>query len=213
MAASLSLAVDSRSGEPARVVLRRAALQELAAVEVLLVRPAPLGSRGEELAEGADARVQLVERVHRHGLERDGLLGAAVLEAAVVRDDEVRDAPLQLAREPLDARRFLADELAGEHEVADQLALVGVVESWLGGYLARLAEVVQQAAGSDQVAVELRVVIADAPAELHHAQGVLAQAAHEGVMDALRRRGAAEGRRQLRIVEERFEQRADVAVA
>ncbi len=97
--------------------------------------------------------------------------------------------------------------------MADQLALVGVFESLFGGDLARLAEVVQQAAGGDQVAVELRVVIADAPAELHHAQGVLAQAAHEGVVDALRRRGAAEGRRQLRIVEERFEQRADVAVA
>src|SRR5690349_18441076 len=79
-----------------------------------------------------------------------------------------RAAALQLGREAGNASRFLADELAGEDQVAHQLAFVGVLEPGLGRELARLAEVVEQASGGDQVAIELRVVIADPPAELHH---------------------------------------------
>jgi len=50
---------------------------------------------------------------------------------AVVRRDQVRDPPLELAREIRDARCLLPDELADQDQVADQLSFVGVLEAGL----------------------------------------------------------------------------------
>src|ERR1700687_2502253 len=74
---------------------------------------------------------------------------------------------LEGPRESRDRRGLLANQLAGQHQVPDQLSLVRVLEARLGGDLARLADVVEQAPGGDQVAIELGVVVADAPADLH----------------------------------------------
>src|SRR5882762_5547304 len=153
------------------------------------------------------------EAVVVHALERGGLLGAAVLVPPVVGRDQVRDPPFEVPRESRDPRGLLANQLAGEHQVSDQLPLVRVLEARLGGDLARLADVVEQAPGGDQVAIELGVMVADAPAELHDGERVLAEAARVGVMDALGRRRPQEGRGQLAVVEEREEKRPHVGVA
>src|SRR3954470_22965979 len=179
---SLALAIEPGSRESPLVVRGRGRDPQLPAVHVLAVRPRPL--RGsEELRERAHARVELVQGVHDHRLERDRLLRRAVLVAPVVGGDQMRDLPLQLAGEAGDARRLLADQLADEHEVADQAAFVGVLEAGLRRDLARLPEVVEQAPGRDQVAIELRVVIADAPAQLQDRKGVLAETAGKRVVD------------------------------
>src|SRR5467141_1503117 len=81
------------------------------------------------------------------------------------------------------------------------------------GEISRLADVVEQAPGGDQVAIELGVMVADAPAELHDGERVLAEAARVGVMDALGRGRPQEGRGQLAVVEEREEKRPHVGVA
>src|SRR5256712_5699930 len=122
-------------------------------------------------------------------------------------------APLQLAREAGNASRFLADELASEDQMADQLPFVGVLEPGLGRELPRLAEVVEQGSGGDQVAVELGIVIADPPAKLHHRQRVLAEAAGMCVVDALRGGGAQGGPRERGVVEEPEQEPADISAA
>src|SRR3989442_5227783 len=97
--------------------------------------------------------------------------------------------------------------------MADQLPFVGVLEPRLGRELPRLAEVVEQASGGDQVAVELGIVIADPPAKLHHRQRVLAEAAGMCVVDALRGGGAPEGPRPRRIVGEPEQEPPDLSAA
>src|SRR5205085_4276570 len=117
---SLHLSVEARAFEPAVVLDRSGRHQKLPAVEVLPVRPGALGG-GKELRERARPRVQLVDGVDNHRLQRGRFLRAAVLVPAVVGCDQVSDPPFQLARKSRNARCLLANELAGEDEVADEL--------------------------------------------------------------------------------------------
>ena len=95
-----------------------------------------------------------------------------------------------------------------------QLAfLVRVLEPRFRRDLPRLPEVVQEATGRDQIAVELRIVVAHPPTELEDGEGVLAETAFECVMDALRRRGARERADQRFVVEEAEEEGPHLGVA
>ena len=187
----------------------------MAVVEPLVLGEAPGGGvAGEDRAECRHPAVQLVEGVDDERLECLRLLGTSVLERAVVRGNEVDEVHLELARESGDRPGALVDELAGQHDVPDQPSLVGIGEPVaVAGQLAYLSEIVQEASGGDEVAIELRIVIADAPGELEHRERVLAEPARPGVMDGLRGRRQPEGGAQLGVVEESEQQVADVPVA
>src|SRR4051812_27053017 len=169
---------------------------------------------GEDRAERGHLAVELVEGVDDERLESLRLLGTAVLELAMVRGDEVEEMHLQIARESFDPCGALVDELAGDHDMADQPPFVGIGETLaLAGQLPHLSEVVEEAARGDQVAIELRIVIADPPGELEDGEGVLTKSARPGVVDGLRGGRDAEGGPQLGVVEEPEQKLSEVPVA
>ena len=74
----------------------------------------------------------------------------------------------------------------GAHlDVAEQHALDGVLEADVPGEFADFADVVEDDAGEEQVAVEERVMGGDAVGEREEADDVLQQAAEPGVMELL----------------------------
>ena len=75
----------------------------------------------------------------------------------------MHDVVLEIARDA-HAARLVVDPLRGHHEVADEAALVRVLDVPVALELADLAEVVEEGAGDEQVAIDLRVVVGDAGA-------------------------------------------------
>ena len=100
--------------------------------------------------------------MQRDRLEGHRQLGAAELVGAVVADDHVLEPQEQLGRERL-ARQLgapldlLREHLHAHDQVPDELALVGVGEGPVVGQLVDLADVVEEDAGQEQVAVDLGV--------------------------------------------------------
>ena len=92
--------------------------------------------------------------------------------------------------------------------MAEQPALVGQPDLRAVGELARLAQVVHERGGHQQVRVEPRVQLAGLERERRDGDRVLEQAAEVGVVAAARARGAAPGRAQLGVAEQLLQQRA-----
>jgi GTP cyclohydrolase IA len=85
-----------------------------------------------------------------------------------------------------DRAALLVDHLEAEQDVAEQLAGGGVREPGLGGDLADLADVVDEGAGDEEVAVDhVAVVGGEHVTEPGDGDGVLEQAANVGVVVAL----------------------------
>ena len=129
----------------------------------------------------------------------------------MVGQDQVDHVVLQLARHA-DAAGLVVDPLRRHDQVADQLPLVGVLGVAVAGELPDLAEVVQEGAGHQQVAVDLRVLVGQAVGQLHDGDGVLEQAAGVGVVDRLGGRGPAQARGEVLVAEEGGDERLDVLV-
>jgi hypothetical protein len=88
-------------------------------------------------------------------------------------------------------RGALVDHPLAEHDVAEQAALLGQPDLGAVGELARLAEVVHERGGEQEVGVQTRMQHAGLDHERPHRDGVLEQAAEVGVVAAARARGAA----------------------
>ena len=106
-----------------------------------------------------------------------------------------------------------SDEQAqAELEVAEQAALLGQPDLGAVGELARLADVVDDRGGQQQVAGSGAGAAAELLRERRDRDGVLEQAAEVGVVAGARARRAAQRRPQLRVAEQRVEQRAVAGV-
>ncbi len=181
-------------------------------VQVLAVGPAPRSALApHEVEPGVHPAVEVVDGVGDERLEGHRLLGRAVLVPAVVGEDEVDHLVLEVAGDT-HPPGLVVDPLGGHHEVADEAPLVRVLHLALEGELADLAEVVEEGAGDEQIAVHLRIVVGDPMGELEAAHGVLEQAARIGVVDALRRRGSPQPVDHVLVVEEGLDEVAHVGV-
>ena len=129
----------------------------------------------------------------------------------MVGQHQVDDVVLQLARHA-DAAGLVVDPLRGHDQVADQLPLVGVLGVPLAGELAHLADVVEEGAGHQQVAIDLRVLVGEPVGQLDDGDGVLEQPAGVGVVDRLGGRGAAQPGGEVLVAEEGGDERLDVLV-
>ena len=119
------------------------------------------------------------------------------------------DSPVRSLR-PLD---LIAEHLDAHDQVADELALVGVGEGAVVGELVDLADVVQEDAGQQQVAVDLGIEVEDPVGDVEQGDDVLEQPALVGVvvLDARRRRGELAD--ELVVDQEALDQGAEVRVA
>ena len=100
------------------------------------------------------------------------------------------------------------EQLLAEHDVAEQPALVGEPDLGAVGELARLAQVVHERRGDQQVGVQPRVQLAGLERERADRDGVLEQAAEVGVVAAARARRAAPLGAQRGVAEQALQQRA-----
>ena len=102
-------------------------------------------------------------------------------------DDHVFEPQQELGRErlagqvggPLD---LVAEHLDAHDQVADELALVGVAEGAVVAQLVDLADVVEEDAGQQQVAIELGVEVDDPVGDGQQGDDVLEQPAVVGVV-------------------------------
>ena len=78
--------------------------------------------------------------------------------------------------------QFAIENADGHHQVADQLAFVGVGEFAVVGKLVDLADVVQEGPHQQQVAVEGRIEPIEPANQVHQSDDVLQQTAQIGVM-------------------------------
>ena len=102
-----------------------------------------------EPVEAPEAAAEVVDHVHERRLARAGDHRAAVLERAVMAEDDVEDRLRQLRGEAVEPLDRPADPVVAEHDLPLQAALVGHRDragSELVGL--ELADVVQQRAGT-----------------------------------------------------------------
>ena len=149
-----------------------------------------------------------------HASRVRGHHGAAVLERAVVAEDDVQQRLRRLGREAGELLDGAADAVVAQRDLALQAPGIGEVDGGgVGGVGLELADVVQQRAGDRDVAVdagERRGHRADA---LGDRQAVLEQAVHVGLVVELgRRRAAVELPRRGVRAENAIEQRVQVRV-
>ena len=132
--------------------------------------------------------------------------------------DQVLQPQQQFGRERLAGQvrhlpHLLVEHLDADDQVADQLALVGVGEGPVVAQLAHLADVVQEDAHQQQVAVQLGVERREAVGGVEQRDDVLQQAAEVGVVVADAGRRLAEGVDELLVHQEALGQAAQVRVA
>ena len=150
-------------------------------------------------------------------MDEDGLAGAgddrrAVLERAVVAEDDVEDRLGEGGVEAVDLLDLAADHVVAERDLALQAAGVGqvdrqrVVVVGLG-----LADVVEEGAGDGDVAVDAGEEVGGGGDRLGDRERVLEQPVAVGLVVDLRRRRVAEARPDLRaLAEEAVEQLAQL---
>ncbi len=127
--------------------------------------------------------------MHERRLARARHDGAAVLERAVVGEDDVPDRLRELRREALDLLDRAADAVVAERDLAVQPARVGQVDVLRVRRVGlELADVVQQRARHRHVAVDAGERRADRADRLRDAERVLEQAVAVGLVVVLRRR-------------------------
>src|SRR5262249_35298318 len=122
--------------------------------------PGPLPVFANLADDAVDLHVEVVDQVERHRLRRHRQPRAAVLVSAVVAQGQVLEAERQLSRERL-AGEFgnlldlLVEDLDADVEMPEELPLVGVAEDVLVTQLAHLADVVEEHAEEEQIAVDV----------------------------------------------------------
>ena len=124
---------------------------------------------------------------------KHGQLGRSEFVLAVMADDQVLDQGLELVGKVREQGEFRLQHLQLDDHVAEQLAAGGVGKRALVGEFVNLADVVQERAGQQQVAIDLRIVAAHQIAGAEQRNDVIEQAANEGVMQRLGRGRVAIG--------------------
>src|SRR5262250_381580 len=101
-------------------------------------------------------------------------------------DDEVFNHDLQLVREAWDFPNLLLQHLELDNHVSQQLSLGCVCDRALIGQLVNLADVMQESAGQQQIAIYLRIVAHREITNREQRHHVIQQSADVSVMQGLR---------------------------
>ena len=161
-------------------------------------------------------RIEVVKDRDEDRLRRAGQLRGSVLRLAVMADDDVLQDTQRIGRQPMAGllggdRRLDLQPDRPPHNVADQIAVGGVIEALLPLQLSGLAQVVQEQSHQHDVAVERRIQRQHDVGELEQLQRVLKQPTDESVMQADRGGSSAEAGHQLLIrhipIRQRFHRR------
>ena len=117
-----------------------------------------VGQRLLDAVEAAQVAAEVVDHVHERGLARAGHDRAAVLELAVVGEDDVEHGLGRRRRgKPSMSSIVAPDAVVAERDLAEQLAGVGELDRAVDARVGLdLADVVQQRAGDGDVAVDPR---------------------------------------------------------
>ncbi len=99
-----------------------------------------------------------------------------------------------------------------DDHVAEQLALGGVGERTVVGELVNFSDVVQECAGEQQVAIDLRIVAAHQVAGAEQRDDVIEQAADVGVMQSLGGGSVAVGGGDFRVGHEGLHERPEMRI-
>jgi len=157
--------------------------------------------------------VGVVGKVEGGRLDDGGFFGGAEFVFAVVGEDAVADLRREDGREALDLLDLLVDHLTADDDVADELALLGVVVLGEGGELADLADVVEKGDADEEVALEEGIALAVEVAELGDAEGVLTEAADKAMVDGFGGGGHLEGLDEFLILhKEHFQESVEVGI-
>src|SRR3954447_8164318 len=159
------------------------------------IEPRPRGADRQlllEAVEGAEAATEVVEEVHERGLTRARDDGRAVLELAVVAEDDVQQRLGQARGKAFDLLDLAPDPVVAQRDLALEAARVRQVDrGGIGRVGLELADVVQQRAGDGDVAVDPRERGADRADALGDREAVLEQPVLVGLVVVLGGRRAA----------------------
>ena len=157
-------------------------------------------------------RVEVVEEVEHEGFGDHGQLGRAELQASVVREHQMKDDGAQARGKIGDGVDGVLDHADADGDVAEELALDGVVEAGLPGEFADFADVVEQDPGVDEIGQDDGVVRDDALGEAEQADDMLQKAAEPGVVKLARGGSLLVGVADGGVIDEGVEQAAEVRV-
>ena len=141
-----------------------------------------------------------------------GSFGRAEVILAVMADDEVLDHGFEFVGETGLQSKFGLQHFQFDDHVAEELALGGVGERAVVGELVNLADVVQKRAGEQEIAVDLRIVLAHQIAGAKQRNDVIEQAADVGVMQGLGSGSVAVGGGDFRIGHEGLNERLQMRI-
>ena len=110
-------------------------------------------------------------------------------------------------RKPGQRCQFFFNHDNAQGNVPHELALEGVIEGGTPAQLLQLADVMQDGAGKEQVAVDLGIMLRGQVAEADQGNHVLEQTAHPGMVEGFCGGSLAEGGGHDGIVEKRAHQR------
>src|SRR4051812_22238864 len=182
----------------------------------VVARPAlALAQRLLDPVEAPEPAAEVVDHVHERGLARARDDRRAVLELAVVAQDDVKQGLCRLRRETRQLLDLAPHQVVAEWDLAVQLARVGELDRGaVHGVRLDLADVVQERAGDRHVAIDARERGGEGVHALCDGQAVLEQAVLVGLVVVLGRGRLGPPAEHLRAVaEEALEQAGEVGIA
>src|ERR1700730_14324204 len=105
-------------------------------------------------------RIEIIEVVQHERLGEHGQLRRSKLVFAVMTDDEVLEQGLQLIGEIRNQSDFSLQHFKLNDHVAEKLAAAGVRKRTVIAELVNFSDIVQERAGEQQIAIDLRVIAA-----------------------------------------------------
>ena len=115
--------------------------------------------------------------------------------------DAVLEGRLQARRKIRDLRGVVVDHFRADHDMAEKLAVVGILVDGKIRKLIDLADIVKHRGRDEQVPVDIRIALGKEIAEARDREGVLQKTADEAVMNRLGRRVGAELDDELTVVD------------
>ena len=126
--------------------------------------------------------------------------------------DDVLELEQEIFREAGDRVGFFFHHEESDSNVPDELPFVRVAEIFAKGELSAFSDVVKDAAGQQEVEVEILVAAGYAPGQLAEGECMFEKSADVGMVKALSRRTMAQREEEIVVPEEGFEQTLQVLV-
>src|SRR5208283_3868823 len=150
--------------------------------------------------------------VQHERLGKHRQLGRSKIVLPVMADNQMFEQSLQLRRKVRQVCDFSLQHLQFDDHVPQQLAARGIGKRAIVSQFLNLADVMQKRSRQQQVAIDLRIILADQIAGAEQRHHVIEQPADVGMMKSLGRGGVAVAFGNFRIRHEEFDQRLQVRI-